>query len=157
MAEASLRKFRPIASTPWDYAKAAHLLSRAGFRGPPDEIQRLVSLGFDAAVDELLNYERAPDLPGEVDFSELRQAYVDAFALRQGGVDEPDGGDEAAAAGENGSLLARAARLRLPGRAESRVPLPPEPPLPPHGPGQLQTADPGDQQRPGHAHLPGQQ
>src|SRR3989304_3684355 len=88
MAEASLRKFRPTASAPWDYAKAAHLLSRAGFGGPPDEIQRLVSLGFDAAVDELLNYERAPDLPGEVDFSELRQAYVGAFALRQGGADE---------------------------------------------------------------------
>src|SRR3972149_370179 len=85
MAEASLRKFRPTASTPWDYAKAAHLLSRAGFAGPPDELQRLVSLGFDAAVDELLNYERTPDVPGEVDFSELRQAYVDAFALRQGG------------------------------------------------------------------------
>jgi len=88
MAEASLRKFRPTASTPWDYAKAAHLLSRAGFGGPPDELQRLVSLGFDAAVDELLNYERTPDVPGEVDFSELRQAYVDAFALRQGGADE---------------------------------------------------------------------
>src|SRR3970040_1219024 len=88
MAEASLRKFRPTASTPWDYAKAAHLLSRAGFGGPPDEIQRLVSLGFDAAADELLNYERTPDVPGEVDFSELRQAYVDAFALRQGGADE---------------------------------------------------------------------
>src|SRR3989337_4535076 len=60
-----------------------------------------------------------------------------------GVVDGPDGGDEAAAAGENGSFLAWAARLRLPGRAESRVPLHPEPPLPPHGPGQLQTADPG--------------
>src|SRR3989337_2543962 len=89
MAEPALRKFRPTASTPWDYAKAAHLLSRAGFGGPPEEIQRLVSLGFDAAVDELLNYERTPDVPGEVDFSELRQAYVDAFALRQGGADEP--------------------------------------------------------------------
>src|SRR3989304_2018451 len=88
MAEASLRKFRPTASTPWDYAKAAHLLSRAGFGGTPEEIQRLVSLGFDAATDELLNYERTPDVPAEVDFSELRQAYVDTFALRQGGADE---------------------------------------------------------------------
>src|SRR3972149_7495783 len=88
MAEAPLRKVRPTASTPWDYAKSAHLLSRAGFGGPPDEIQRLVSLGFDAAADELLNYERTPDVPGEVDFSELRQAYVDVFALRQGGADE---------------------------------------------------------------------
>ncbi len=88
MAEALLRKFRPTASTPWDYARAAHLLSRAGFGGTPEEIQRLVSLGFDAAVEELLSYERAPDVPGEVDFSELRQAYADAFALRQGGADE---------------------------------------------------------------------
>jgi len=88
MAEAALRKFRPTAANPWDYAKAAHLLHRAGFGGPPEEIERLVALGPDGAVNALLNYEQVPEEGGAVDFSELRQLFADALALRQAGADE---------------------------------------------------------------------
>ena len=88
MAEASLRKFRPTAANPWDYAKAAHLLNRAGFGGRPEEIERLASLGFDRAVEEFLTYERVPEVPGELEFAGLRQLYGDLVALRQAGADE---------------------------------------------------------------------
>ncbi len=88
MAEASLRAFRPSASNPWDHAKAAHLLNRAGFGGTPEEIERLVSRGLDGALEELFAYERVPEVAGEVDFSDLRRAYVDLFTLRQSGADE---------------------------------------------------------------------
>lgn len=40
------------------YADAAHLLRRAGLGGSPGEINGLVSLGREAAVDSLINYEQ---------------------------------------------------------------------------------------------------
>jgi uncharacterized protein (DUF1800 family) len=45
----------------WDYAKAAHLLNRAGFGGPPAEIENLAGLGPEKAVSLLLDYEKIPD------------------------------------------------------------------------------------------------
>jgi len=39
------------------YAEAAHLLRRAGFGGPPDEINRLAALGRERAVDSLVDYQ----------------------------------------------------------------------------------------------------
>lgn len=52
---------KPIASDDWNYTKAAHLLNRAGFGGPPSEIQKLADLGLDQAVARLLDYEKIPD------------------------------------------------------------------------------------------------
>ncbi|HEV8340512.1 MAG TPA: DUF1800 domain-containing protein [bacterium] len=89
MAEALLRKYRPTASNPWDYAKAAHLLSRAGFGGRPEEIERLVGLGSEGAVEELLNYDRVAETLPSLDFTEVRQALEDAFRARQARADEP--------------------------------------------------------------------
>ena len=40
---------------------AAHLSNRAGFGGPPGEIQKLAGLGPDKAVASLLDYESIPD------------------------------------------------------------------------------------------------
>lgn len=88
MAEALLRKFRPTASNPWDYAKAAHLLNRAGFGGKPEEIERLVGLGSDGAVEELLNYDRIPESPATLDYTELRQALEDYARARQARADD---------------------------------------------------------------------
>lgn len=88
MAEALLRKFRPTASNPWDYAKAAHLLNRAGFGGRPEEVERLVALGAEGAVDELLNYNRIPEEVAGVDFSALYQLYEEAARLVQSGADQ---------------------------------------------------------------------
>jgi len=40
---------------------AAHLLNRAGFGGPPAEIQSLAGLGHDQAVSSLIDYEKISD------------------------------------------------------------------------------------------------
>jgi uncharacterized protein (DUF1800 family) len=57
-----LEPFEPTDNDPFDTVKAAHLLSRAGFGGTPDEIARIQSLGPQAAVDQMLDF---PDLSAE--------------------------------------------------------------------------------------------
>jgi uncharacterized protein (DUF1800 family) len=52
---------KPLSAKDWDFAKAAHLLNRAGFGGTPAEIQKLADLGLDGAVSSLLDYEKIPD------------------------------------------------------------------------------------------------
>ncbi|MDE3068325.1 MAG: DUF1800 domain-containing protein [Verrucomicrobiota bacterium] len=52
---------KPLPSSRWNLDTAAHLLNRAGFGGPPEEIQALADLGPDRAVAALLDYERIPD------------------------------------------------------------------------------------------------
>ena len=52
---------KPLSSERWNFATAAHLLNRAGFGGPPSEIQKLADLGPDRAVAFLLDYEKIPD------------------------------------------------------------------------------------------------
>ncbi len=83
MSQHTLAKFAPTASDPWDRAKAAHLLSRAGFGGRPDEIDRVVRLGMDAAVDELLDYGRFPESVPPPDFSSLRAVWESYARLVQ--------------------------------------------------------------------------
>ncbi|HWY31951.1 MAG TPA: DUF1800 family protein, partial [Candidatus Acidoferrum sp.] len=45
----------------WNYEMAAHLLNRAGFGGPPADIQKLADLSQDQAISSLLDYENIPD------------------------------------------------------------------------------------------------
>lgn len=45
----------------WDYSAAAHLLNRAGFGGPPAEIEALHRLGLEGAVNRLLDFEADAD------------------------------------------------------------------------------------------------
>ena len=51
----------PIAPADWNYDRAAHLLSHAGFGGTPAEIEALTKQGLDAAVRSLVHYERIPN------------------------------------------------------------------------------------------------
>ncbi len=51
---------KPISSKQWDYAKARHLLFRAGFGGNPEEIEKLVKMGPHKAVDYLIEYHKQP-------------------------------------------------------------------------------------------------
>jgi uncharacterized protein (DUF1800 family) len=52
---------KPLPASRWNYATAAHLLNRAGFGGTPAEIDKLVALGPEKAVDSLVNFESIPD------------------------------------------------------------------------------------------------
>ena len=47
----------PIAASDWNYDRAAHLIERAGFGAPPEEIRRLAALTPQQAVAELVDYE----------------------------------------------------------------------------------------------------
>ena len=63
-----LQPWQPSEHEPWNAVLATHLLNRAGFGGTPDEVQALVKLGVDRAVDALLDFPDAPaaeQAPGE--------------------------------------------------------------------------------------------
>ena len=51
---------KPLAPEKWDYAKARHLLVRAGFGGTPQEIEKLHAMGLYKAVDHLVEFYRQP-------------------------------------------------------------------------------------------------
>jgi uncharacterized protein (DUF1800 family) len=52
---------KPLASERWNFTTAAHLLNRAGFGGPPAEIEKLVALGPEKGVAHFVDYEAIPD------------------------------------------------------------------------------------------------
>jgi len=51
----------PITAADWNYDRAAHLLSHAGFGGSPATIQTLADAGLDRAVRTLVHYESIPN------------------------------------------------------------------------------------------------
>src|SRR5688500_13980249 len=51
----------PMSAAEWNYDRAAHLLTHAGFGGTPAEIETLANAGLDAAVRLLVHYERIPN------------------------------------------------------------------------------------------------
>ena len=60
---------KPLPAARWNFTTAAHLLNRAGFGGPPAEIERLVSLGPDKAVDGFVDFEQIPDATADPDWA----------------------------------------------------------------------------------------
>ncbi|HEV8131082.1 MAG TPA: DUF1800 domain-containing protein [Acidobacteriota bacterium] len=56
-ASTPLDSYKPSAQEPWDYERAAHLLRRAGFGGDYKQVQELVQLGSDKALDRLLEFD----------------------------------------------------------------------------------------------------
>ena len=60
---------KPLSSDRWNFSTAAHLLNRAGFGGPPTEIQNLADLGPTKAVTSLLEYEAIPDATPNPDWA----------------------------------------------------------------------------------------
>ncbi|TAL03603.1 MAG: DUF1800 family protein, partial [Verrucomicrobia bacterium] len=51
----------PLAARKWNYTTAAHLLNRAGFGGPPAEIEKLAKLNPEQAVAHFVDFEKIPD------------------------------------------------------------------------------------------------
>src|SRR5262245_12817201 len=48
---------KPISPADWNYDRAAHLLTHAGFGGTPPEVEALAAMGLDGAVRSLVHYE----------------------------------------------------------------------------------------------------
>lgn len=96
----------PITAADWNYDRAAHLLSRAGFSGTPEEIARLATMTPERAVRSLVYYETIPNPkltpfiesgfwdPSLTYFPDSRPAATDK-ALKDGGnigvMNKPDG------------------------------------------------------------------
>ena len=69
----------PISEADWDYAKARHLIERAGFGDNPEGIERLVKIGPRAAVRELIYFESIPDTLPEFDHSGIHDPGIEPF------------------------------------------------------------------------------
>ena len=57
----------PLPAKDWDYAKARHLLVRAGFGGTPQEVEKLHAMGLYKAVDYMVDYYQRPPAPVALD------------------------------------------------------------------------------------------
>ncbi len=51
-----------LSADQWDYAKARHLLCRAGFGGTPKEVETLYALGLHGAVEFMVDFHAQPAL-----------------------------------------------------------------------------------------------
>ncbi len=97
MATTSLK---PIPAASFDENKARHLLSRAGFGGPPRQVAFLAGLGLKKAVDFLVDYE-------SIDISALPKPQYDSDIVR------PLRGDVMKMLGDGKSGDAKAIREKL--------------------------------------------
>jgi uncharacterized protein (DUF1800 family) len=52
---------KPLNAAKWNFTTAAHLLNRAGFGGPPAEVETLLAMGPEQAVSWLVDYEKIHD------------------------------------------------------------------------------------------------
>src|SRR5437660_436597 len=52
---------KPLSRAKWGFASAAHLLNRAGFGGPPGEIEKLAAQSPEQVVAYFVEYEKIPD------------------------------------------------------------------------------------------------
>src|SRR5262245_3311089 len=68
-----------IGPADWSYERAAHLIERAGFGAPPEEVARLAALTPRQAVDELVDYESIRDDLKLFDESSIWDPGMDPF------------------------------------------------------------------------------
>jgi uncharacterized protein (DUF1800 family) len=81
-----LEPFKPTAADPFDRVKAAHLLQRACFGGTADEIDEVLELGPERAVEKLLDFPDAnADEQSQQDVPDLSaiEGYPKTFAERR--------------------------------------------------------------------------
>lgn len=78
-----------LSPTLWNETTAAHLLNRAGWGGPPSEIQRLAESRMEAAVDRFVDFETSEKEWPEADWSRFDPTHVGLAArLRQASPEE---------------------------------------------------------------------
>jgi uncharacterized protein (DUF1800 family) len=79
----------PLSADKWNFTTAAHLLNRAGFGGPPSEIEHLAELGPERAVAQLVDFEKIPDDTADPEWAKPDPEKVKRFqAMRQAGEEE---------------------------------------------------------------------
>src|SRR5712671_3859566 len=60
---------KPLPRVKWNFTTAAHLVNRAGFCGPPQDIERLTKLSPEEAVSHFVDYEQIPDSTPDPDWA----------------------------------------------------------------------------------------
>ena len=65
---------KPLPTDAWDYAKARHLLVRAGFGGTPTEVEELHAMGLHKAVDTLVDFHLQPSTNVPLDIALPKKA-----------------------------------------------------------------------------------
>ena len=61
LSQAGTDPLSPLDASEWDFEKARHLLSRAGFGGTPQQVSALQAMGLEQAVDHLVDYQKIPE------------------------------------------------------------------------------------------------
>jgi len=80
---------KPLSGKGWNFTTAAHLLNRAGFSGPPTEIEKLRAMGHEKAVAHLVDYERIPDKTPDPDWAKPDPQRAEKFlAARRASEEE---------------------------------------------------------------------
>jgi uncharacterized protein (DUF1800 family) len=52
---------KPLSRRAWNFKTAAHLVNRAGFGGPPAEIEKIQAMGLEGAVSHFVDFDKIPD------------------------------------------------------------------------------------------------
>ncbi len=86
----------PIDAKDWNYAKAAHLLERAGFGGTPEEVTRYAAMTPEAAVRHLVRNKDVPNPLPAFDESDVHEPGLEPFP-----VSRPAATDRAKETGES--------------------------------------------------------
>jgi uncharacterized protein (DUF1800 family) len=60
---------KPLSRRKWNFTTAAHLLNRAGFGGPPAQVEQLSELGLEDAVARFIDFEKIPDPTPDPDWA----------------------------------------------------------------------------------------
>ncbi|HEX7813219.1 MAG TPA: DUF1800 domain-containing protein [Burkholderiales bacterium] len=71
----------PIGAQDWNYAKAAHLLERAGFGGTPEEVARYAAMTPEAAVRRLVRSKDVPNSLPAFDESDIHDPGLEPFPV----------------------------------------------------------------------------
>ena len=85
----------PISPNDWDRAKAAHLLNRAGFGGPPEQIDAVAQGGFEAALHQLVDGPAAPVPAPPPAWAQPRDLAAIREKVRDAVMDAPSGDENA--------------------------------------------------------------
>jgi hypothetical protein len=78
----------PIRKREWDLTRAAHLLNRAGFGGPPQQIEALASQSPDQAVSRLVHFESTPDPTANPEWAKPDPTRRETFQAMRQATDE---------------------------------------------------------------------
>jgi hypothetical protein len=88
---------RPLKNDRFDYWKAQHLLSRAGFGGTPAQARGLADLGLERAVEYIVNYDA-------IEFDPVNADLFDGTIMRPPTAEERAALDAARRAGDEAAL-----------------------------------------------------